>query len=85
MVERIFHIIAPMAVRIMPAMGSSGIAGQRRISIRLAIPPMTITNVPTRSKIRREMNPTQREIRRSISMRNLTSSEAVPEAISAEI
>ena len=85
MVERVFHIITPMMVKMIPAIGSNGIIGQRMINMRLTMPPIIITNVPARSKIKRETNPTQREIKRSMNMRNLTSSEEVPEAVSAEI
>ncbi len=84
-VERVSHIITPMIVKMTPAIGSSGMTGQRMINMRLAMPPIMMMNVPTRSKINREINPTQREIKRSMNIRNLTSSEVVPEAISAEI
>ena len=79
------HRVTPMAVKTMPAMGRSGMMGQRMISTRLTIPPTMITKMPTKSKIRREKKPTMREIKRSKNIWNLISKEAPSPATSAEI
>ena len=84
-VERIFHSVNPVMVRIMPTMGSSGIKGQRIISSKLKIPPIIIMMVPAMSNNNREINPMTRDTSLSRNMWNLRSREAELEAVLAEI
>ena len=52
---------------------------------RLRLPPKIMRMLPVSNKMRRVEKPTRREIRRSMNIWNLRSSEAEPEAVSAEI
>ena len=84
-IKRIFHMVSPVVLKIIPTMGSRGIKGQSIISIRLKILPIMMINVPASNKTRREIKPMKRDTSRSINMWNLISSEAVLEADAAEI
>lgn len=57
-----------MVVRIIPAMGSKGITGQRIINTRQTIPPMIIISEPARSRISLEIKPMKRDTNLSMNI-----------------
>ena len=82
-VERV-HMVTPTRLRIMPAMGKSGMKGQRMMRMRQSRPQISMARQPARSRIRREMKPMRRETERSMKRRNLRSRELL-EVVPAEI
>ena len=84
-VERFFHSVNPVIVKMMPIIGSIGISGQRIMSIILKMPPITMMAVPAINKTRRETKPTAREINLSKNMWNLRFNDAEFDAELAEI
>ena len=67
-VERIFHMITPVMARMMPAMGSRGIKGQRIINIRQAMPPIIMMKVPAKSRTNLDIKPIKRETNLSMNI-----------------
>lgn len=78
-------MVTPMIVRMMPAIGRSGMKGQRIMRTRLIMAPTMMSRLPAKRSINREQNPTKRETRRSKNIWNLRSMEELALAVSAEI
>lgn len=64
-VEGIVHIVTPMVLNIIPAIGARGIKGHKTSRTRLRMPPSIRIIMPVNIKMRREKKPMMRETRRS--------------------
>ena len=84
-IERGGHMVNPIMLRTMPAMGNNGTTGHITMRTRLNTPPSIIVTVPAISRINLERKPTMRDINLSIIKRNFTSRDEELDADSADI